>query len=169
MDDEDETQSNPVADQREQIKNLEKQLKAVQKEADSANAKAAAAETARRQDLATTHLKAAGLSEKVAGLYLSANPEADITPESVAAFASEYGLAPIQDQEAPEEAPQADAFVPVPGSPPNTQLDYKGFKELMKTDPNRAWAMAQQGMVEMPGVKIAHALDGSEVVEGSWG
>jgi hypothetical protein len=67
---------------------------------------------------AETTFKEAGLSAKHAELYLATNPDGDISPDTVKAFAEEYGLQPAQAPAAPQPAPAAEGHLPADGSPP---------------------------------------------------
>lgn len=57
-----------------------------------------------------------GLTEKHAQLFLAANPDAEITPETVSTFAAEYGLQPAAA--ATPQAQLPEGHLPPDGSPP---------------------------------------------------
>lgn len=94
-----------------------------------------------------------GLNPKHAKLYAALYPEGDATTETVAQFASEYGLVTTEGE--PVAAPE----VPKPGFTPTvinegTALGSKiytneEFAELLKTDPNKAFQLHQAGRVKL--------------------
>lgn len=114
---------------------------------------------------ATTTFKEAGLSAKHAELYLAANPDGDISTESVAAFAKEYGLQPAAPAAPPAEAPDAaPAAPPVPsmagmadaaGSPQAqagaaapAKMSKDEFERLLVDNPQAAAQAYAEGRVE---------------------
>ncbi len=84
----DETQTAP--------KELREALERANEKQQAETARADAAETNLRVLQATTTFKEANLNPKHADLFLKTNPEAEATPETVAAFAEEYGLTVAQ-------------------------------------------------------------------------
>lgn len=63
----------------------------------------------------TVTFKEAGYTPKHAELYLKTNPDGEINPDTVKAFAEEYGLSPVQT---PVATPDAGSHLPADGSPP---------------------------------------------------
>jgi hypothetical protein len=47
-------------------------------------------------------------------------------------------------------------------------VSYAQFKQLLKTDPARAYGLVQQGLVDMPGVNVGQNLDGGNFIEGDF-
>lgn len=76
---------------RERIQGLEKELK-------SAQDAAAAAESKARLYEAKDTFREAGYNPVHAQLFVSANPEGEITQDSVVEFADQYNLAPVEQE-----------------------------------------------------------------------
>ena len=81
---------------------------------DRAVAGQAAAESELRSFKTETHFEKQGLTAKHAELYLATNPDGDVTAETVAAFATEYGLSPAAIPQPPTDP----AHMPADGGTP---------------------------------------------------
>ena len=115
-----------------------------------------------RQFKAATLFEQGGLTEKQATLFLTANPEAEITKEAVGDFIEEYGFTPASSDSAEtpkEEAPPADAglgsFSGAAGSatkgatpPANPKMSKTDFQELLVSNPAAAAEAYAKGQVE---------------------
>lgn len=118
-------------------------------EAEEMRAQAAAAQAELRQFKAAVTFERAGLSGKHAELYLKANPDADVTMESIQEFANEYGLVASQDPApAPEPAKTSPGLAAMgeaggsiaggaaPAAKPVMSLEE--FQQLLVTNPQEA-------------------------------
>lgn len=155
-----------IPQMRERINELEKQLKAAQDEAAKANSRARLFE-------AKDVFREQGYNPIHAELFVQGQPEGDITPESVDAFAQKYGLAPTgegegsqssgtegEDSEREDSAPPSDTGLSSfgragsgsgdGGSAPATteKLTHEEWKELHQKDPARARKAVADGRVE---------------------
>ncbi len=123
--------------------------------------RADAAETNLRVLQASTTFEKANLNPKHADLFLKTNPDVEATPQAVADFAHEYGLAPAEGTPPPdaEETPPADtglaalagaAGSAAAGSTPAAQpkMSAEDFNKLLETNPDAAAQAYVEGKVE---------------------
>tara|TARA_Y100001970_G_C14083932_1_gene776239 strand:- start:433 stop:927 length:495 start_codon:yes stop_codon:yes gene_type:complete len=101
--------------------------------------------------------RAGGYQDSHAELFLKANPDADITNETVSEFVTSYNLSP---QSAPVEQSAglsdmgqvADNTSPsVVGTPEGGKISKADYKKLQASDPTAAHEALIQGKVEMRG------------------
>lgn len=77
---------------RDYAKKLERERNALQKKVEPLEAYKAQIETEKKQASVSKVFESVGLAAKHATLFLKINPEGEVTPDSVAAFAEEYEL-----------------------------------------------------------------------------
>lgn len=101
-----------------------------------------------------TVFKEVGLSPKHAALFAKVNPEADVTADTVKAFAAEYDLATVGEEiVAPER--DAEGITPIVkgsgGTSPaaGQKVSSAEWLGLQTTDPARAKQLFEKGMVDM--------------------
>lgn len=142
-------------------KELRERLDRAVAEAAEATAARDATQAEFRLFKAQTLFEQGGLTEKQAALFLTANPEAEITKEAVGAFIEEYGFKPAGDPPAApkEEAPPADAglstFSGAAGSatsgatpPAQAKMSKTDFQALVVSNPAAAAEAYAKGLVE---------------------
>ena len=132
---------------------MRKDLKAAQKELEEARAFRVEREKADRETAITGVFSEVGLNPKHAKLFAIANPEGEATPELVAQFAAEYGLATNAGEAVEAPAPTERGFTPTvinEGQALGSKVyTHDEFAELMKTDQNRAFKAYQDGRVKL--------------------
>lgn len=143
------------ADLRKAYKRSERQLKATEKElAELRDFKQVIVQQQRESQLASVFAEV-GLNTKHAALFEKVNPEAEVTPEAVQAFAAEYDLVTNAGEtvEAPETP--SSGFTPVTTGAPGavTMLDQEDIRKLVKANDWDAIKKAyDQGRVEQVSV-----------------
>lgn len=108
-----------------------------------------------RQQVTTSKVKSifaeTGHNEKLADLFLKVNPDiADVTPETVTTFVSEYGLG-SPTPEPVVEVPEPTGFAPTAvGTPVSGKKTYsrQEWLALYQTDPQAALAASAEGRVD---------------------
>lgn len=113
---------------------------------------------------AATLFKEQNLSPKHADLFLAANPGAEITSETIQAFAEEYQLAPATEAATAEPPPTTPQTAPpseglasmegAAGTPEGTigealpaQMSKEDFQQLLRTNPDAAAQAYAEGRV----------------------
>lgn len=152
-DDEDAPEQQPDSKGNAAFAEMRKTNKQLQKELEELRAFKVEQDRVAREQSITSVFSEVGLNPKHAKLYSALNPEGEATPETVAQFASEYGLVTNAGDEVEAPAPQPKGFTPtivseasIPGS---KVLSHDEFVELMKTDPNKAFQLHQAGRVRL--------------------
>lgn len=143
---------------------------------DRATAKAEDATAELREFKAGVLFKDAGLDPKHAQLFLTTQPDADVTAENAAAFAEEYALQPAVttdpapaagDPAAPAEpvAPPADAGLAALGEaagsgvagqapPAQPKMSKEAFEKLLATNPQAAAEAYTKGLVDRNSMNV---------------
>ena len=149
----DRQESNPMKELRNHAKELEKQLKATEKEKAELLKFREEVETRQRRDALASTFTDLGLTDKQAELYFKTQTDesAEIKPEDIKLWAIDYGL--LQAPETDEEEVSSDpSFVPIPksaGGPPSGRMITSAeFDELMQTDQAQAIKLASEGRVQ---------------------
>lgn len=143
------------AELRKAFKRSERQRKAIEAELEPLREFKAHVEQEQRKGQIETVFQQVGLSPKHAVLFERVNPEAEVTPEAVQAFASEYEL--VTQAGDPVSAPeQPQGFTPITtGTPPAvgtlTNDDVKSLLAQGRTDEvRRAYEQGRVEQVEVP-------------------
>jgi hypothetical protein len=130
--------------------------------AEAAEKAAQAAISELRQFKAEVTFQEAGLTPKHAELFLTANPEAEVTAQAITDFAAEYGLVPAQSNDpAPSNEPQPNpdrqaaaiggaAGSQMAGAAPAAQpkMSAGDFEKLLAENPQAAAEAYVKGLVE---------------------
>lgn len=142
----DSQRSGPFRQLRDYAKKLEKELKAIQKEAEELRQFKAQREAEERKAAIAAALKEVGLPEKHVELFQAVRPDAEPTVDAVRKFAEEYGL--VQPSEKTESG---SSFSPAPPSGvPAGSKRYSSDEwwELYRSNPAEALKAAAEGRVE---------------------
>jgi AraC-like DNA-binding protein len=160
IDPQDET---PVIKQmREQLEALTKQAKQAAKEAESLRAEKAERQAQEQQANLRSAFAQVGLNERQADLFAAVRPDVEATPETIAEFATEYGLTPKTPTEAPAASGErqweveghdhphpANFFPPPTGAAPQIPGEGKITRqEFEAMNPAQRWDLISRGQVE---------------------
>jgi hypothetical protein len=158
--------SQPLREVRSRLKESDKVRKAAEKERDAAQAELTALRGQVRESNARTLADKLGMTEKQLGLYLKANPDADVTEDGLKGFAEEYGmLAPKPDDSAPKTSTAEERlassgipFVPMQGgaSAPGPKPGLDEFRAMYKRNPQAAEQAALRGEFEFDARVVPH-------------
>jgi septal ring factor EnvC (AmiA/AmiB activator) len=146
QDDQQQPQNSAFKQLRAHARKLEKDLKDRDKELEDLRTFRQNLEKEQREGNAKSKFKALGLAEKQADLFLTKNPEGDVTDDAVRTFAVEYGLITPSEDGSDDQS----GFTPAPadGSPAGSkQLTNEEFWTLYGENPSAALEAAKKGRV----------------------
>jgi hypothetical protein len=141
----------------ESIPNLRDALKASQDKAKELETQLTEQTAALKQFQAKETFRSNGYSEAHAELFVKANPEAEINPESIQEFVNAYDLKPqVQEQVNNEGMKNLSGVAQKPadnvnqiGTAETQQLTKQEYKKLQATDPTAAHEALIQGRVTL--------------------
>lgn len=120
---------------RQAFKRQEKQIKALEKEIEPLREYKTTTEAEKRGTAIEAAFKEVGLKPEHAELFSAVNPEAEVTAESVQAFAAKYGLATVDGSGVGEPGPSdAAGFAPVTTgtTPGSNTMTHEQAMELVR-------------------------------------
>lgn len=137
---------------------LEKQLKAVTPELEELRSFKVQVEAEQRQAMIGSVLQQVGLAPSLAKLYGAVNTEGEVTPQSVAEFAKEYGL--VSDEtvlDVPEVEASVPGFKPFVGddAPGNRKVSRVDWLAKLRTNPEEAQRLFKQGRVDLSDLDLS--------------
>lgn len=146
--------SSTIKSIRDHAKNLERQLKAQERELETLRKMRDQYEADARRAKAQAAFAEVGLSEKHATLFAALNPDAEPDVEAVKAFAEEYGLAPApastdgDDKVVSHEDP---GFSPVASGTPTDKRRYSSEEwwALQRENPAAALLAVKENRVDL--------------------
>jgi len=141
----------------ESIPNLRDALKASQEKTKELETQLTESSAALKQFQAKETFRSNGYSEAHAELYVKANPEAEINPESIQEFVNAYDLKPqVQEQVNNEGMKNLSSVAQKPtdnvnqiGTAETQQLTKQEYKKLQVSDPTAAHEALIQGRVTL--------------------
>ena len=141
----------------ESIPNLREALKASQEKTKELETQLTESTAALKQFQAKETFRSNGYSEAHAELFVKANPEAEINPESIQEFVNAYDLKPqVQEQVNNEGMKNLSGVAQKPtdnvnqiGTAETQQLTKADYKKLQATDPTAAHEALIQGRVTL--------------------
>lgn len=141
----------------ESIPNLRDALKASQEKTKELETQLTESTAALKQFQAKETFRSNGYSEAHAELFVKANPEAEINPESIQEFVNAYDLKPqVQEQVNKEGMKNLSSVAQKPtdnvnqiGTAETQQLTKKEYKKLQASDPTAAHEALIQGRVTL--------------------
>lgn len=146
---------NPVRDQRNQIRKLQKDLKAANKRAEELEKFKLEFESSKKLEATKSLFEDMGLNERQAKLFTQLNPDADVTEEAVEAFATEvlgFEVQYVDEDGEPTDPPEPEGFAPTPtigertSSKPMTRVEWLN---LAGRDPVAGQAALKAGKVDL--------------------
>ncbi len=143
------------ADLRKAYNRSEKDRKAYEKEVTELREFRDKIVTEQREVSLDSIFKDVGLNPKHKTLFSKLNPEAEITPEAVKNFASEYELPTVMGEAIEGVTPAATGFNPIQagGSGDLKIYSREEFDELIYTNPTLAGKLMEEGRVNLQRAK----------------
>lgn len=153
VDEMDGNDSSTIKSIRDHAKNLERQLKAQEKELDTLRKMRDEYEADARRAKAQAVFSEVGLSEKHATLFAALNPEVEPDVEAVKAFAEEFGLSPSAPADGEDKvvAKEDPGFAPVSSGTPDSKRRYSAEEwwTLQRENPAAALQAVKDGRVDL--------------------
>ena len=134
--------SKPESNTLKQVRDALKRAKAEETKARQERDEALSALQTRIDSDATAVLQSAGLTDKQAEVFRKSYD--DVTSEAIAALKTD-----VLGQTVDENRPTSMAPLNLGGESPSKRYSKDDFKELMKSNPNLAWQVAEKGLVDL--------------------